>query len=209
MPRIFDDVLVPWAASRVGHIEGSEYIPRTGPAIIVPNHISYFDPIILFGYMANVMKRKPHFMALTAHWQFLGAQTIAKWTQTAFVNVRQPATVLDRMHGFLQRGDTCVIYPEGTRNPTSELKRGKTGAARLALWSHAPVIPLGIIGPSTRNVYRSWMDFLQNKKYTLRFGPPITLDAYYDQDITKELLTDITRIFMHAIGSLCGKPYAW
>ena len=47
---------------------------------------------------------------------------------------------------YLKKGAVIVVYPEGTRTLTGKLQKGKTGVARLALWSKAQVIPLGIIG---------------------------------------------------------------
>ncbi len=209
MSFLLDDVLVPWAASRIEKVEGIEHLPRSGPMLIVPNHISYFDPIVLFGYLAKTIGRKPHFMAITAHWQFPGADTIAKWSQTAFVDRLKPATVLDRMRKFIERGDICVIYPEGSRNPDPELKKGKTGSARLALWTRAPVIPIGITGPGTRSITRAWLYFFQKKKFSLRIGPSVPLDEFFGKEITKDLLRDATRKIMLTIGNLCGKTYTF
>ncbi len=207
MSKFLDKVLVPWTASRVERVEGNEYLPRVGPALIVPNHISYFDPIILYGYLAKLTGRKTHFLSLTAYWKFPGANTIARWIQPAFLDKRRPAAALDIMKRFLERGEMCAIYPEGSRNPGPELLKGKTGAARLALWTHVPVIPAGIIGPATRSATVAWKKFLLNEKFRIRFGKPLDFSPYHNQPITKDLLYSATRVIMKAVGSLCEKSY--
>lgn len=202
-------LLARFSASRIERVNGTEHIPRTGPALFVANHISYFDPIVLFAFLLRYTGRKPHFMALRYHWWFPGANQLAKWTGTAFIRLGRRSEVLDHLRSNLEHGELCVVYPEGTRTTTSELNRGKTGAARLALWTRVPVIPVGITGPATRSTFGAWMNFILGRKFSMTFGPAISLEAYSSKEITKDLLEATTRTIMQSIGALCGKTYPY
>ncbi|MFC1687227.1 lysophospholipid acyltransferase family protein [Patescibacteria group bacterium] len=198
-----------WAASRVENIEGFENLPVHGPALLVPNHISYFDPLVLFGVLYTKLKRSLHFMSFGEYWRFPGGRKLGQWTGTTFVERNSPASALKHLQRHLEKGEICVLYPEGSRNIHAELLRGKTGAARLALWTKTPVIPIGITGPATRSAIRSWIYFFQKKKFHIRIGESISLEEYYNRPITGELLHEVTGRIMKAISTLSGKPYTF
>ncbi|MFA6908738.1 MAG: lysophospholipid acyltransferase family protein [Patescibacteria group bacterium] len=209
MSKFLSHTLVPLAFSRVGKIEGLENIPAKGSVLFVPNHISYFDPVLLFSAVLEYTKRKIHFLATPKHWWFPGAKQIAQWSGTTFINESQKSEALDRMRSFLESGESAAIYPEGGRNDSPSLFRGKTGAARLALWTRTPIIPVGVNGPATRSVTKAWWYFIQKKSFTIRFGKPVPLDEFYSAPISKELLYAVTKKIMSAVSQLCGKPYPW
>lgn len=196
-----------WAASRIENVDGFENLPIKGPALLVPNHISYFDPVVLFGMLYTKLKRSLHFMSFGEYWRFPGGQKLGQWTNTTFVDRSNLSSALEFLKHHLEKGELCVLYPEGGRNIRPELLRGKTGAARLALWTQTPVIPVGITGPGTSSTTRAWIYFFQNKKFHIRIGKPISLEEYYNRPITKELLYEVTGRIMKVIGELCGKPY--
>jgi 1-acyl-sn-glycerol-3-phosphate acyltransferase len=106
----------------------------------------------------------------------------------------------------LKQGKILGIYPEGTRSPDGRLYRGKTGVARLAIESRAPVVPCAMINtfefmpPGTMR---------PNRKYRpeVRFGLPMHFDRYYGQEDDRQVLRTVTDEIMAAVAALSGQEY--
>src|SRR6266496_4080309 len=136
-------VFRPWA-------EGTENVPREGPAILASNHLSFADHF--FGPLP--LPRKVTFLAKAEYFTGRGLKGLV--SKAFFRGVGQ--IPVDRAGGqaseralatglrVLADGRLLGIYPEGTRSPDGRLYRGKTGVARLALESGAPVIPTAMVG---------------------------------------------------------------
>lgn len=129
---------------------GGENLPGPGPALIVSNHISNYDPVVLGAFLvAN--GRWPHWLAKKE----LFSVPIVGWVASASGQIPvdrkgpNPAKVLHDAKAALDKGMTVVMYPEGTitADPLHWPMTGRTGAARLALETGVPVIPVGQWGP--------------------------------------------------------------
>jgi 1-acyl-sn-glycerol-3-phosphate acyltransferase len=136
------------------HLEGLENIPLEGPAIVAFNHIAYLDPLAA-AYVLDKRKRKPRFLAKQElfddkkiGWILRGCHQIPVHRGTSSAPM-----ALDNALSALEQGETVVIFPEGTITTDPELNpmEGKTGLARLALASKAPVIPCAVWG--TANIW--------------------------------------------------------
>ena len=148
-------ILRPWLRTWFRwHIEGDEKIPRSGPALVAFNHIAYLDPFAAAWVMDSV-KRRPRFLAKQElfedkriAWILRGANQIPVHRGTA-----DAPMALDAALAALERGEAIAIFPEGTitRDPDLNPMEGKTGLARLAIESGAPVIPVALWG--TANVW--------------------------------------------------------
>ena len=136
-------VFRPWA-------EGTDNVPREGPAILASNHLSFSDHF----FAPLPLPRKVVFLAKSEYFTGRGIKGLV--SKAFFSGVGQ--IPVDRSGGeaseralrtglrVLAQGDLLGIYPEGTRTPDGRLYRGKTGVARLALEARAPVIPCAMIG---------------------------------------------------------------
>ena len=107
---------------------------------------------------------------------------------------------------MLRRGGLFGIYPEGTRSRTGKLYRGHTGAARLAVETGAPIIPVGLIGTAEiQPVDASVPRFFRRAE--VRIGTPIPVDRYRsrigDHALYRELIDDV----MYEIQQLSGQEY--
>lgn len=158
------------------NVEGAGHIPVDGPAIISPNHISFFDtPLVMLTAPRRVL--------------FLGkAEYMDSWkTKHLFPAVgmvpirrqkaRSSMAALDTAASLLDDGELVGIYPEGTRSRDGKLHKGHTGVAHLALATGAPIIPVGIVGtddvqPIGRSIPR------RSGRVTVRFGEPIDPERY-------------------------------
>jgi 1-acyl-sn-glycerol-3-phosphate acyltransferase len=179
---------------------GMEHLARDDGIIVVVNHVSHADPLVVAHY-AYEAGRWPQFLAKASVFRV----PVIGWIIT---KVRQipvergtvdAARSLDRMMLALKEGGTVVIYPEGTttREPNLWPMRGKTGAARLALASGAPVIPLvtwgaqQIFDPRTKK-----LRLRPGVPVTVAAGPPIDLSAWHGKAPTRRLLDEMTDVIM-------------
>jgi len=102
---------------------------------------------------------------------------------------------LDKLVSAVQAGGTVVIYPEGTttREPDLWPMRGKTGAARLALTTGAPVIPVAMWGPEKLFDPRTKKLSLRPRlPVTVVAGPPVDLSRWAGAAPTKTTLDEMT-----------------
>ncbi len=130
---------------------GGEALPKTGPAIVVANHISSLDPVLV-GEFLIYHGRWPHFLARADLFDgpILGPLLRAAEQIPVHRGTTRAADALKAAEQALARGQLVVIYPEGTitLDPQEWPMAGHTGAARLALRTGVPVLPLGQWGAS-------------------------------------------------------------
>jgi 1-acyl-sn-glycerol-3-phosphate acyltransferase len=196
-------VFRPWA-------EGSENVPRTGPAIIASNHLSFSDHF----FAPLPLPRKVVFLAKSEY--FTGRGLKGLFSKAFFSGVGQ--IPVDRAGGeaseralrtglrVLAAGELLGIYPEGTRTPDGRLFRGKTGVARLALEARVPVIPCAMIGgfefqPPGRIAPRLKI------RPGVRFGRPLDFSRYYGLESDRLVLRAVTDEIIYEIMRLSGQEY--
>ncbi len=156
------------AATRLYRVElfGVERIPASGAAILVANHESLFDPWIL----ALSTPRPVRYMAKSELWRH---RTIGAVMESfgAFPVERGAgdAAAMSRAAELLGEGQVLGLFPQGTSKLRSP-RRYHRGAARLALATGAPLIPVALIG--TRGTPRPW----QQRKTQVSVGEPIDVE---------------------------------
>ena len=193
----------PWA-------EGAEHVPRTGPAILASNHLSFSDHF----FAPLPLPRKVVFLAKSEY--FTGRGIKGLFSRAFFSGVGQ--IPVDRSGGeaseralatglrVLASGQLLGIYPEGTRTPDGRLFRGKTGVARLALEAQVPVIPCAMIGgfefqPPGRITPRLRV------RPGVRFGKPLDFSRYYGMESDGLVLRAVTDEIIYEIMKLSGQEY--
>jgi len=185
-------------------------IPKQGGCIIVANHQGFLDaPALGAAVVANTGQR-PLFPTTPWIWQWfarlIGRSNMPKLGILA-INETAPGAVLNAAEQHLQAGSIIAIFPEGRRNTSNQLIKGKTGTVRLALATGAPIVPAGITA-CTGGVWRAVFFFLTHRPMRVVFGPPIDFTAWHGQLITAPLLDNLTEQLMKAIAKLSGKSYA-
>lgn len=212
MPRTLYPImrlLVPLTrAAFLKKAEGLGNVPARGPFILAGNHVSIPDQWFM-GMLSYTKNRVPvWFVARDDYWWG------PWWTKLTrnrlailLVDWRSPANVLRQAEAVLAVGEAVAMYPEGTRNPDPlALALGKTGVARLALATGAPVIPVGYEGPVIASVWDVAREFLFKRNVVvIRFGKPLNFAVYRGTRVTRELLYEVTDRIMVAIASLCGR----
>ena len=190
--------------------QGKENIPRTGGIILAPNHLSYADWPTVALFSDAYGKRYPVFMIKSAVFEVkvLGP-LMRKLGQLPVYRGRGDAgLVLKQAEQALREGACVIVYPEGTasRDPDLWPMVGRTGAARLALTTGAPVIPIAHWGAQEILPYGSKKPHLFPRK-TVRMaaGPPVDLSAYAGQRLGASTLRAATADIMADITALLAK----
>ena len=190
--------------------QGKEYLPRTGGAILAPNHLSYADwpSVAVFSYSYG--HRYPVFMIKSAVFEVKVLGPIMyKLGQLPVYRGRGDAGLVLKPAGqALRQGAYVVVYPEGTasRDPDLWPMVGKTGAARLALTTGAPVIPIAHWGAQDVLPYGSKRPHLfPRKAITMVAGPPVDLSAFAGQRLSASTLRAATAAIMADITGLLAK----
>ena len=189
---------------------GKENIPKTGGIILAPNHMSYADWGSIALFSDGYAKRYPVFMIKSAIFEVkVIGPLMYKFGQLPVFRGRGDAgLVLKQAEQALRAGACVIVYPEGTatRDPDLWPMTGKTGAARLALSTGAPVIPIAQWGAQEILPYGSKKPNLWPRK-TVRMvaGPPVDLSAYQGKRLGASTLQAATADIMADITGLLGK----
>jgi 1-acyl-sn-glycerol-3-phosphate acyltransferase len=187
--------------------QGKENFPRRGGVILAPNHLSYADWATIALFTNVYGHRFPVFMIKSPVFEvkFIG-HLLYKVGQLPVYRGRGDAgLVLKQAEQALAAGATVIVYPEGTasRDPDLWPMVGKTGAARLALTTGAPVIPVAHWGAQDVLPYGSKKPKLWPRKMvTMAAGPAVDLSAYAGQRLsastlraaTADIMADITEL---------------
>lgn len=149
---------------------GVEHLPPTGGAVVVANHQSWLDPIIL----PLALPRKPAFLAMEELWRMPVIGTVMRVYGPLAIPLNRgavDATALKRSLRALQGGALLIIFPEGGISPDGRLRPFHDGAAMLAARAKVPMIPVAIRG--TADALPLGRMLPRRRPITVRIGPPI------------------------------------
>ena len=186
-----------------------ENIPAAGGVILVSNHVSHFDPPVVAHYIYKA-GRWPRFLGKASIWKvpvvgFLLRKTLQIPVERGSV---EAVKSLDLLVDAIDSGGAVVIYPEGTttREPDLWPMRGKTGAARLALATGAPVIPIANWGPERLFDPRTNRLRLRPRvPVTVTAGNPVDLSRWLGEVPSRTVLEEMTEAIMLDIRDLVGE----
>jgi 1-acyl-sn-glycerol-3-phosphate acyltransferase len=179
---------------------GMEHIPATGGAIIVANHLSHADPVVVGHYVYDA-GRWPSFLAKASVFRVPVIGYIISRCQQIPVErgTVDAARSLDSLVTAVKDGSSVIIYPEGTttKEPGLWPMKGKTGAARLALTTGAPVIPIVMDGPQAMFDPRTGKVGLRPRiPVRVTAGPPVDLAKWAGSAPTRPTLDAMTEEIM-------------
>ncbi|MGZ4594701.1 MAG: lysophospholipid acyltransferase family protein [Actinomycetes bacterium] len=184
---------------------GAEHL-GTGGIVVVSNHVSHFDPLP-FAHFLYDNGRLPRFLAKAGLFDVFfvgsvlrGAKQIPVYRESSDAQKAYSAAV-----AAVQRGECVAIYPEATltRDPDLWPMRGKTGAARVALATGAPVVPIAQWGPQhVLPPYAKRAHVFPRRTMHVRAGAPVDLSEFMGRPVDAELLQAVTEKIMAAITSL-------
>ncbi len=189
-------------------VTGRAHVPPDGqPAIIASNHLSFVDSMVIplaSGRRVSFLGKAEYF-----HGTGLKGAFVKSWMRSFGTipverdDARAAAESLHIAERVLAEGGAFGIYPEGTRSRDGRLHRGRTGVARLALTTGAPIIPCAVSG--TQHVQPPDSRLPRPAKVTVSFGPPIDVAALEERYVKARLLRAVTDAVTDAIGAMSGQ----
>ena len=151
-----------------GQVYGQEFVPPLGPALVVSNHASYFDP----PFLACAMARPVAFMAKEELFEVpLLSQVIRLYGAYPVKRGSGDRGALRAALKALEAGWLVGIFLEGTRTKDGRIYDPKLGAAMIAAKAQVPLIPVGLIG--VEQIFPPGSTFPQPVPLTVRIGPAI------------------------------------
>jgi len=146
----------------------SDKVPVEGPAVITPNHFSFWDHF----FIAVYLRRKVQFMAKSQLFKRPMQFIFTHGGVFPVLRGRRDEEGFKTAHTILGRGDLVVMYAEGGRSRSGELGQARPGVGRIALETGVPVIPTAISGSAE---VRNWRR-LRFPKVTVQYGDPIRFE---------------------------------
>ncbi len=208
-----------WAASTVASLisrkrcAGAEYIPQSGPALIVANHTSNYDTIALGDFIIS-HGRWPRFLGKSEIWKVPFIGWLARQARQIPVERHTERAKDSLIHAreALEAGDVVAIFPEGTitRDPTGWPMLARRGAARLALMTGVPVIPAAIKGADAilggRYLELGKIFGDREREVVVVAGPPVDLsDLPVTDEPSDEQIQEATSRIMATITDMYSK----
>ena len=183
-------------------IEGSGHIPSQGGVVLVSNHISAFDTLLL-----------PYSVLATQGMQIIWAPAKAELFRTRLIGClltslgvfpvrrgQHDRPAMRRMMAHM-RTDKMMLFPEGTRSRDGRLQDGKRTVGKLIYAARPVVIPVAIVG--TEGILPHLKSFFHGRApVSVHYGKPVDLQRYYALPDTKETAVAIVQEVMSAIASL-------
>ncbi|MEK9602558.1 MAG: 1-acyl-sn-glycerol-3-phosphate acyltransferase [Bacteroidetes bacterium] len=190
-------------------VTGLENVPRTGPIIVVCNHLSFVDSI----FLPLMIDRQ---MAFLAKSDYFTGKGIKGWLVRFFMTSAGQLPI-DRTGGkaseaslnaglqILAEGGVLAIYPEGTRSPDGRMYRGRTGVARMILEAHVPVIPAAVIG--TEKVMPLGSTIPKVHRVGVVIGKPLDFSRFEGMESDRFVLRSITDEIIYEMNKLSEQEY--
>lgn len=182
---------------------GVEHLPTSGGFVVTPNHLSHVDPLTFAHFMhdngtpAFFLGKESVFRVPVVGAIVRGAEQIPVYRNTGRAVDAYRAAV-----AAVEEGKCVGVYPEATltRDPDLWPMVGKTGAARIALATRCPVVPVAQWGPQeVLAPYTKRLRLFPRKTIHVLAGPPVDLSDLYDRPQSADVLHEATHRIMAAI----------
>lgn len=161
---------------------GGEKLPQSGPAIVVCNHLSYLDPLTFTHFLYN-NGRAPRYLGKESVFRVPIVGRVIRGAGQIPVSRESKDAVKGLEHAIavLKAGHLLGVYPEGTLTRDENLwpMRAKTGVARLALMTGAPVYPCASWGPEkVLPPYSKKIKLFPRTRVSIMMGEPVDLSRW-------------------------------
>jgi 1-acyl-sn-glycerol-3-phosphate acyltransferase len=190
-----------WRVIGPVEVEGLEHVPRTGPVLVIANHQSILDPILVQSFCRRpmyTMTKSTQFSSAVMRW--LLPRILAFPVRRFTVDPQAVRTVLR----LLARGQAVGIYIEGERSWDGRLQPPRLGTLRLILKAGVPIVPVGVSG--SYDVWPRWARGIRRARVRIRFGPVIRFPALDRREQREQALPGTADHLMGAIRALLDAP---
>jgi len=182
---------------------GAEKLPKSGPVIVVSNHLSYLDVLVLSDFLFT-NGRAPRYLGKSGVFRvpIIGKILLAAGQIPVERETDDAKKAVDHAKILLEKGHLLGVYPEGTLTRDENLwpMIAKTGCARLALATDTPVIPIAQWGSQKiLPRYTNRIHLFPRKTIEIRVGDPINLAPWKGKHEDPQALIEATAAIMQAL----------
>jgi 1-acyl-sn-glycerol-3-phosphate acyltransferase len=184
-------------------VSGADRVPTDGAAVLCPNHLSFFDSVL----MMLTFDRPVYFIGKSDYLE--RGLTRRLFPAMGMIpidrdNGAKAMVALDAAASVLEQGALLCVYPEGTRSRDGFLHRGHTGAARLALTVGCPLLPVGIRGTTAIQPPGTLLPRLR-RRCAVAVGEPVIADRAVES--RRLAARDAIDEVMRRVATLSGQQY--
>jgi 1-acyl-sn-glycerol-3-phosphate acyltransferase len=186
-------------------VEGKENIPTEGGYIIVANHISFLDPLLI----CTIVPRIIHYLTYAIYYYARPLHWYCKRVHCIPIKKDgKDISSLKKALRLLKTGELIGIFPEGVRSSTGQLQEPEPGVALIALKAKVPILPVGIRG--AYEAFPRGAKFPRPYQITVTFGKPFRIDEYIDvqrKTQNSDVQQHVLDLIMSRIAAVCSTTY--
>ena len=156
-------------------IQGRDRLQSNGAVILIANHQSFVDILVLFRLFAHFkwVSKVENFRAPLIGWNM----SLNRYIPIARGTIKGNLQMMRACEEALRTGNSLMMFPEGTRSPDGKMRPFKDGAFELALRTQSPILPLVIHGTAHALPKRGIL-LRERCQMTLRVLPPIPYSSF-------------------------------
>lgn len=172
----------------IKRVKGFENVPKEGGFIIIANHESYMDPLLISSVITPLKDKKVHYLARSKYTRTFGRLFeelfYKRITETIIMHENfDKDEIINKAQGFLKKGDVVGIFPK-----IPETGEVKTGFVRLSLETKAPIVLIKITGaskiaPLGANNLPLRKRIVKPHKAEIRILKPVHLSRYHNRKL--------------------------
>lgn len=164
-------------------VTNKEKIPLTGQVVVVSNHLSLWDPVVLGAFF----ERKIHFIAKEELFKVFLLGKIMRGVEAIPIKRGQAdRNAIRKALNYLKEEEAVFIFPEGTRSKTGDLGDFLPGTSLIAVKGNAKIVPIGIKG--TKNILKSLRPNIE-----INIGEPIDVTNLQGKKVSSEEISQLTK----------------
>jgi len=188
---------------------GQHQLQRPGGLLVIANHISNVDFLVIADFVHG-SRRPVRFLAKDSLFTVPVVGRVLSGAEQIPVHraMTSAGDALVTAVAALQAGECVVVYPEGTltRDPQTWPMLGKTGAARMALRTGVPVVPVAQWGAQAILPAGSRLPRVFGRQTVqVEAGPPLDLSRFRGQPLDGPVLRELTELFMSTLTTMVGR----
>ncbi len=181
-------------------VSGRQLVPRSGPFLLVANHLSMADPVALIAYIPRHV-----------HW-ITKVEVFEQWPLSIILPPGDPIKInraradrqaLRQAEEYLRNGEPVGIFAEGTRARGGEAQEARAGVVFLAQRTDVPILPVAISG--TEKLLPNRFPWYQRAKIEITFGEPFRLSEL--GEVTRANRDRIAQRVMGRVAALLPPAY--
>ena len=192
---------ISWALRTMStwRVEGLENVPKQGPLLVIANHLSNMDPVL----MSCSIPRRLNFLSKRGIFKPGVAQFLRTYGAYPVDRDGQDLDGFNWCKRTLAAGGAICMFPEAQRVPKGGMIKALPGSAFLALRTNAPILPVAITG--TAHIGPIPQVFFPTGKITVRIGKVFALPS--TNRVRRELLDELTTGMMLRVAELLPPEY--